>query len=294
MRRVPLLVRLCDLAMPSSTLAESLARAEACEATPQGKVMPSLSAELLRVSRRQRIFYVTTAQQAGLGLESVRVANVRVPTTPQGEVWVHYTRPVANRYIPAWQVIEGRYHCALEMHAFASAYSADLKARGTAFGKTRIGVHTGEVIVGNFGGSTMFDYRARGDPVNTAARLEGANKYLGTTVCVSAATLSGVPEAVVRAVGRLVVKGKTHALMVYEPVVTTAGAPTARDADYDAAFELLQHGSPEALPAFELLARARTVNGLTVNELTQDTLVAMHLERLRNGAQDDQIKLDEK
>ena len=135
----------------------------------------------------------------------------------------------------------------------------------------------------------MFDYRALGDPVNTAARLEGANKYLGTTVCVSAATLSGVTDAVVRAVGRLVVKGKTQALMVYEPVVTTAGAPKARDADYDAAFELLQQGSPEALSAFEQLARERTVNGQI-----HDMLVAMHLERLRNGAPDDQIKLDGK
>ena len=179
---------------------------------------------------------------------------------------------------------ERAYKCALEMHAFASGYSAELIAKGTPFGKTRIGVHTGEVIVGNFGGSTMFDYRALGDPVNTAARLEGANKYLGTTVCVSAATLSGCADAVVRPVARLVLKGKTQELMVYEPVITTEGAPTARDTAYDAAFDLLRQGSPQALPAFEQLARERA----------HDPLVALHLGRLRAGEKNDQIKLDEK
>ena len=79
------------------------------------------------------------------------------------------------------------------MHAFASQYSADLAARGIAFGKTRIGVHTGEVIVGNFGGTTMFDYRALGDPVNTAARLEGANKYTGARISVFASASRALP-----------------------------------------------------------------------------------------------------
>lgn len=68
--------------------------------------------------------------------------------------------------------------CALEMDAFASNYAAEQKRLGkAAFGQTRIGVHCGEVIVGNFGGKTVFDYRALGDAVNTCARLES------TTCC---------------------------------------------------------------------------------------------------------------
>ncbi len=176
------------------------------------------------------------------------------------------------------------FKCALEMHAFASGYSAELSAKGTPFGKTRIGVHTGEVIVGNFGGSTMFDYRALGDPVNTAARLEGANKYLGTTVCVSEATLSGCADPPVRSIGRLVVKGKTQALQVYEPIIATGDSPAQRDTAYDAAFELLRQASPAAPAAFAQLAHERE----------HDTLVAMHLQRLGAGAKDDYIKLDEK
>ena len=58
---------------------------------------------------------------------------------------------------------------------------------GVALGVTRIGVHAGPAIVGNFGGGRFFDYTAYGDTINIAARLEAANKQLGTRICVSAA-----------------------------------------------------------------------------------------------------------
>lgn len=167
--------------------------------------------------------------------------------------------------------------CALEMHAFATQYANELNARGVAFGMTRIGVHTGEVIVGNFGGSAMFDYRALGDAVNTAARLESVNRHLGTLLCVSGATLSGCPEAITRPIGRLVLQGKSQPLPVYEPVA-------AEDAGYAAAFDLLRRQAPGALEAFEHLARDRP----------EDGLVLLHLRRLRAGERGDTIVLDEK
>ncbi|MEN6638621.1 MAG: adenylate/guanylate cyclase domain-containing protein [Smithella sp.] len=176
--------------------------------------------------------------------------------------------------------------CALDMHAFAARYANDFQAKGIAFGQTRIGVHTGEVIVGNFGGKTMFDYRALGDAVNTASRLESVNKYLGTLICVSEATLSGCPEAVVRPVGSLVLKGKTQPLAVYEPITASEenhGQPK-RDTAYEKAFELLQKKSPLASEAFEKLA----------GERPNDPLVRLHLERLRQGEKSDIIILEEK
>ena len=58
--------------------------------------------------------------------------------------------------------------------------------KGVPLGVTRIGVHAGPAIVGNFGGGRFFDYTAYGDTINVAARLEAANKQLGTRICVSA------------------------------------------------------------------------------------------------------------
>jgi adenylate cyclase len=176
--------------------------------------------------------------------------------------------------------------CALEMNAFAAGYANDLNAKGIAFGQTRIGVHSGEVIVGNFGGSTMFDYRALGDVVNTASRLESANKHLGTLICVSEATLSGCPGAVVRPVGSLILKGKTRSLMVYEPITVSGarGREPESDSAYETAFGLMRQRKPGAREAFEHLARERP----------RDPLVLLHLERLRAGREGDSIVMEEK
>jgi adenylate cyclase len=175
-------------------------------------------------------------------------------------------------------------HTALEMHAFATRYVADLAARGIQFGHTRIGIHSGEVIVGNFGGSNMFDYRALGDPVNTAARLESVNKHLGTLVCVSEATLSGCADVVARPVGRLVLKGKSQALKVFEPIVPPEGRAAQRDIAYEEAYALLETGDSRALAAFEALRVARP----------DDPLVNLHLGRLNAGDAGDRIVLAEK
>ena len=75
--------------------------------------------------------------------------------------------------------------CALELDAWAPDYAPAMNNNGIPMGKTRVGVNTGLVVVGNFAGSSMFDYTAHGDAVNTAARLESVNKHLGTNVCIS-------------------------------------------------------------------------------------------------------------
>ena len=180
--------------------------------------------------------------------------------------------------------------CALEIDAFATAYAARLQARGLAWGYTRIGVHTGEVIVGNFGGKTLFDYRALGDPINTAARLESVNKLLGTRVCVSKEILAGcggVPVPM-RAVGRLLLLGKKLPLQAYEPLVSTDTRVCAAPADYDAAMRLLApgdaHQPTQAYEAFRALAQRHP----------HDPLVALHWQRLCQGACDDLIVLTEK
>ena len=175
--------------------------------------------------------------------------------------------------------------CALEMDVFASAYARRVQSQGVPWGHTRIGVHCGEVIVGNFGGKTLFDYRALGDPINTAARLESVNRHLGTRVCVSQAIMDGCAGVPVRFVGRLVLKGKQQALQAYEPLAATDASLCAAPADYASAMALLQSGeAPAALAAFESMASLHP----------HDPLVALHLQRLRDGALDDQIVMTEK
>lgn len=83
----------------------------------------------------------------------------------------------------------------------------------------RIGVNTGQAVVGNMGSHNRFDYSMLGDAVNLAARLEGANKLFGTGIMVSQAVRDMVgPNAAMRELGRVGVVGRQAPVTVYEPL----------------------------------------------------------------------------
>ena len=96
--------------------------------------------------------------------------------------------------------------------------------------EVRIGVHTGEVVVGNVGGSARFDYSAIGDSVNLAARLEPANKTYDTLNMVSQITLEAgdASRYRVRELDYIAVKGKEEPVKVYE-LLELAGTELPRD-----------------------------------------------------------------
>lgn len=81
---------------------------------------------------------------------------------------------------------------------------------------TRIGIHAGEILLGNIGAMDHFEYRPVGDIVNTASRLEGLNKFLGTHMLASQEAFSPVNDLHARLVGRFVFKGKSQPVQVYE------------------------------------------------------------------------------
>jgi len=84
-------------------------------------------------------------------------------------------------------------------------------------GKTRVGLHYGEAVIGNFGGATRIQYTALGDSMNTAARLEAANKALDSAVMASRefAEASGLDWW--RAMGRVRLRGRARPVDLFEP-----------------------------------------------------------------------------
>jgi class 3 adenylate cyclase len=171
--------------------------------------------------------------------------------------------------------------CAHDLDAWAQDFRRRWKDKGVNFGVTRIGVHAGQALVGNFGGERYFDFTAHGDTINTAARLESANKFLGTRICASAIVAERANNFHGRPVGDIILRGRSEPLRAYEPLLSEAfKAPEV--AQYGEAFAKLEAGDASAMPAFAALVGAHA----------DDPLAGFHLKRLLNGAKGVSMKLE--
>jgi class 3 adenylate cyclase/ABC-type nitrate/sulfonate/bicarbonate transport system substrate-binding protein len=91
------------------------------------------------------------------------------------------------------------------------------RAAGQLAFRMRIGLNTGEALVGNVGSAERFSYTAMGDVVNVASRLEGMNKQFGTTICISETVVNAVQgQMIVRPLRRIAVKGREQRFMIHE------------------------------------------------------------------------------
>jgi adenylate cyclase len=172
---------------------------------------------------------------------------------------------------------------AREIARFTAGFATEQRQRGLALGRTRIGVHTGIATVGNIGSHDRLKYGAAGDVVNTASRLEGANKLFGSAILTSAATVERAGDPDCRPIGRVILKGRSAPLEVFE-VLEPGASANDWHATYMAAFELLMRRSAEAAGAFRRLAGMRP----------DDRAVSWQLDRLERGLADNSVELTEK
>lgn len=108
---------------------------------------------------------------------------------------------------------------ALEMQAELAKINLEWKARHGIVIENRIGVHTGEMAVGNMGSDQVFSYTVMGDNVNLGSRLEGVNTVYGTRIIVSAATAGSAGAGFLfRPLDSVRVKGKEDSVDILELV----------------------------------------------------------------------------
>jgi class 3 adenylate cyclase len=171
---------------------------------------------------------------------------------------------------------------ALAMDEAGQRFSAGLRARGIEWGHTRIGVHTGMALVGNIGTRGKLKYGALGDTLNTASRVEGLNKYIGSHVAVSGETAAQCRRHTFRPVADIIVKGRKNAVPILAPVSPID--PPALLTRYAEAYAALSQEKPEAAELFAALHR----------DFPADSPAAFHAGRLAAGENGVLVVMQEK
>jgi class 3 adenylate cyclase/CHASE2 domain-containing sensor protein len=117
----------------------------------------------------------------------------------------------------------------LRMQKALEPFNERLRERGLPTVSMRVGVSTGDMVVGDAGSVDASDYTVLGDAVNLGARLESANKATGTSILLSGRTVELLEDRfLVRPVGKLQVAGKTEGVMTFEALATVEEATPAQ------------------------------------------------------------------
>ena len=190
---------------------------------------------------------------------------------------------IFNAPIPLEDHCERAVRCALAIDAYAEDFRKRYNADGIPIGVTRIGIHCGPAVVGNFGSHQRMDFTALGDTVNTAARCEGVNKYFGTRICATQPIVDQCKTVRFRPIGDVVLKGKTEAVTLYNPVTDEYAASPAYS-DYMDVYALLKAEDPKGADAVRALKA----------KYPDDALIDFHLDRVEAGLCTARVVMEDK
>jgi adenylate cyclase len=159
--------------------------------------------------------------------------------------------------------------CAIEIRDWTERYRLRPSAQLIGLGRTRIGIETGQAIVGDIGIRSKLDYTAHGDCINSAARLEAMNKELGSAICVGPTAAGYCHPTMFRPLGTVALRGLEAPIAVFEPWPVQAKGEWRRR--YLAAAETMEGDALGAAEMFEELAA----------EVPSDPVPAYMARRLR-------------
>ncbi len=145
--------------------------------------------------------------------------------------------------------------CAFEMVKWARAYAQGWTQKGTPLGGIRIGLNSGNTLVGNFGSLARYNYTAIGEAVNLAARLESANKAFGTSILASYATVKTAREptkSTACLIGEVIVKGTSLPVQCYAFDPDWSGSTIDK---YNNAIAQMPKHSKDARDSFDIVIR---------------------------------------
>ena len=181
--------------------------------------------------------------------------------------------------------VQRAVRCALELDTYCEVFRQRQSAAGIKFGVTRIGIHTGEATVGNFGSHARMDFTALGDTVNTAARTEGVNKYFGTRICCTQQIVDACSgELSFQPIGDVILKGKKLPTTLYTPLSPSAHASDFLR-DYLQTYQLLAGADADAARSAVLRLYANYPN---------EPLAGFHAQRVNDGVISTVIKMEDK
>jgi len=195
--------------------------------------------------------------------------------TPMTSI-VHYYHGTVDKYVgdsimAFWGApLPNEHHArdgvdaALTMQEKIPALTKEFRNRGWPELAIGIGINSGTMNVGDMGSEFRKAYTVLGDAVNLASRLEGLTKEYGVPLIIGENTRRAIPEMICRELDRVRVKGRTHAVTIYQPLGRTLAIELESElSEWDAALAKYRQAKfIEAEIAFAALAAAHPARKL--------------------------------